>query len=170
MSARRQRWLVGRAARGLTPTIFVNMPLQRWIPPSVIAAVAVFATGCGTQHATGSTPLTSGATPDPYVSVIPAPTATDTSGLRSIVTAGPIPSPAPAKSAACHREGARGSDASGNSYVCRTGHWVLLEFAAPEPGSPCGAAGRYFYVHNAPAYECYKGNWRRVPAATSPTS
>lgn len=120
-SARRQRWLVGRAARGLAPTLFVNMALQPWIPPAVIAAVAVFASGCGTQRATGSTPLTSGATPDPYVSVIPAPTATDTSGLRSIVTVGPIPSPAPAKGAACHREGARGSDASGNT--CSTTTW-----------------------------------------------
>lgn len=146
-----------------------NLTLSRSIPTVVIAAVAMFTVGCGAQHATNSTPLASGPTPDPYVSIIPAPTATDTGGLGGFVTSGPIPSATPTKGAACHSEGTRGSDGSSDAYVCHKGHWVLLKYTEPKPGSPCGAAGRYFYVHNTPTYECYEGNWRRMPATASPS-
>ncbi|MER6702185.1 hypothetical protein ABTY35_35195 [Streptomyces fimicarius] len=122
----------------------------------LIASVVVVAVaGCG------SNVQVEGSSPDPFTSVVPAPTGDGGQQSDFSVRVDPAVGDA-AKGQPCTAgEGALGVDEQREQYACSKGRWVHIIWEPPKVGETCpGDEIRYFYQNSKATHECMDGRWQ----------
>ncbi|MBC9714749.1 hypothetical protein H9Y04_19535 [Streptomyces sp. TRM66268-LWL] len=124
-----------------------------------MAAAVLALGGCGA--------LPGGESPDPYTSVIPAPTSDSRGGGEEFVFSSGSFEIAEqddvAKGQPCEKEGAFGVGPGDDRFRCHDAHWVLLVWEPPEAGSSCPVEGQQFFQRNEPTHQCRDGRWEQLP-------